>query len=166
MNHFITYLWRVNHCVIVQATCMYNAVRITKKGVSRGIRNARCGFDEQEGRESSPLSFFWKKRGRLIFSCCCFCLCRGQNKGWLRQPAGSRGIYFEAALLREELQHIVQFFCWFGRRYYHYLRLLLPASIYRNPSCFWQGFFYVKLITPKKKEILENSFKSTWSFGR
>ena len=104
MNHFITYLWRVNHCVIVQATCMYNAVRITKKGVSRGIRNARCGFDEQQGRESSPLSFFWKKRGRLIFSCCCFCLCRGQNKGWLRQPAGSRVIYFEAALLREELQ--------------------------------------------------------------
>ena len=57
MKLFI-HLRRVNHCVIVKATCMYNAVRITKKGVSWGIRNARCGFDEQQGRESSPLSFF------------------------------------------------------------------------------------------------------------
>ena len=148
MNHLITYLWRVNHCVIVQATCMYNAVHITKKGVSRGIRNTRWLWWTRRARKQSPF-LFWKKRGRLIFSCC-FCLCRGQNKGRLRQPPGSRVIYFEAALLREELQHIVQYFCWFGRRH-HYLRLLLPASIYRNPSCFWQGFFLCQIDYAEKK---------------
>ena len=158
MKLFI-YLWRVNHCIIVQATYIYNAVRITKKGVSRGIRNARWLWWTRRARKQSPF-LFWKKRGRLIFSCC-FCLCRGQNKGWLRQQGDLFRGCFAAG----------------GTAAYSTVLLLVwssaplpppppPCQYISESKLFLTRFFLCQIDYAEKTDILENSFKSTWIFGR
>ena len=147
MKLFI-YLWRVNHCIIVQATYMYNAVRITKKGVSRGIRNTRWLWWTTRARKQSPFLFLKEKRA-LNFQLLLLPLPR-PNKGRLRQQGDLFRGCFAAG----------------GTAAYSTVLLLVwssaplpppppPCQYISESKLFLTRFFYVKLITPKKRIYLK-----------
>ena len=143
MKLFI-YLWRVNHCIIVQATYMYNAVRITKKGVSRGIRNTRWLWWTTRARKQSPFLFLKEKRA-LNFQ---LLLPPRPKKG--RPAARQQGDLFRGcgAVVLRELQHTVLLLVWSS--------VPPPASIYWNPRVVYLTSFLCQI------DYSERRLKITW----